>query len=234
MDSAALPSLTPLFDGVDRFVELAPLLPVLVALEFILSADNAIALAAITKSLSDVELQRKALNIGISIALFLRIILILLADLVLKYWQIKLVASLYLIYLFINKLLIQSKSNDNITKDLSPNNSFFKIVIILSITDLAFSIDSVTTAVAISDQYLLVISGAIIGVIALRFTSGLFINWLEIFLRLEIAGYLAVAFVGIKLLLTLIYPKLILPNYIFICFIFIIFLWGFSKKKIIV
>ena len=40
MDSASLRSLTPLLDGIDRWVELAPLLPVIVSLELILSADN--------------------------------------------------------------------------------------------------------------------------------------------------------------------------------------------------
>ena len=49
MDSAALHSFIPLFDGADRWAELLPLLPVLVALEILLSADNAIALAAVVR-----------------------------------------------------------------------------------------------------------------------------------------------------------------------------------------
>ena len=52
MDSASLRSLTPLLDGIDRWVELAPLLPVIVSLELVLSADNAVALASITKNLN--------------------------------------------------------------------------------------------------------------------------------------------------------------------------------------
>ena len=40
MDSASLRSLTPLLDGIDRWVELAPLLPVIVSLELVLSADK--------------------------------------------------------------------------------------------------------------------------------------------------------------------------------------------------
>ena len=43
MDTAALPSLTAWMDGVDQLSELLPLLPVLVSLELLLSADNAIA-----------------------------------------------------------------------------------------------------------------------------------------------------------------------------------------------
>ena len=54
MDSASLRSLTPLLDGIDRWVELAPLLPVIVSLELVLSADNAVALASITKNLNNI------------------------------------------------------------------------------------------------------------------------------------------------------------------------------------
>ena len=56
MDSASLRSLTPLLDGIDRWVELAPLLPVIVSLELVLSADNAVALASITKNLNNIVL----------------------------------------------------------------------------------------------------------------------------------------------------------------------------------
>ena len=50
----------------------------------------------------------------------------------------------------------------------------FKGCALLSITDFAFSIDSITTASSYSDQYILIIFGAVIGVLALRFTSGFF------------------------------------------------------------
>ena len=101
----------------------------------------------------------------------------------------------------------------------------------MSITDLAFSIDSITAAVAISDQFLLVITGALIGVIALRFTSGLFIKWLEIYINLEKAGYIAVAIIGIKLIIQLIFFNIVIPEYLFFMIMLCLFFWGFSKKK---
>ena len=100
----------------------------------------------------------------------------------------------------------------------------------MSVTDLAFSIDSITAAVAISDQFLLVITGAIIGVIALRFTSGLFIKWLEIYINLEKAGYIAVGIIGIKLIIQLIFNKLVVPEYLFFLVMLCLFVWGFSSK----
>ena len=233
MDSASLRSLTPLLDGIDRWVELAPLLPVIVSLELVLSADNAVALASITKNLNNIDLQRKALNIGIFIALLLRILVILTAQFFLNFWPVKLIGGIYLISLSISKFL--SLNNNGSDKNLNENSeksniSLFKVILLLSVTDLAFSIDSITAAVAISDQFLLVITGAIIGVIALRFTSGLFIKWLEIYINLEKAGYIAVGLIGLKLIIQLVLFKLVIPEYLFFLVMLFLFIWGFSKK----
>ncbi|NEQ27232.1 MAG: hypothetical protein F6K28_51145, partial [Microcoleus sp. SIO2G3] len=62
------------------------LLPVLVALEAVLSADNAIALATIAQGLHDPKLQRNALNLGLVVAFVLRVGLILAASWVIQYW----------------------------------------------------------------------------------------------------------------------------------------------------
>ena len=237
MDSASLRSLTPLLDGIDRWVELAPLLPVIVSLELVLSADNAVALASITKNLNNIDLQRKALNIGIFIALLLRILVILTAQFFLNFWPVKLIGGIYLISLSISKFLsLNNNDSDKNTKENIENSniSLFKIILLLSATDLAFSIDSITAAVAISDQFLLVITGAIIGVIALRFTSGLFIKWLEIYINLEKAGYIAVGLIGIKLIIQLILYKVVIPEYLFFLVMLCLFLWGFSKKDTLI
>ena len=230
MDSASLRSLTPLLDGIDRWVELAPLLPIIISLELILSADNAVALASITKNLNNIDLQKRALNIGIFIALILRIFVILTAQFFLNFWPVKLIGGIYLLSLSITKL-ISTNNNESINNDNSPGiTSLFKVILLLSVTDLAFSIDSITAAVAISDQFLLVITGAIIGVIALRFTSGLFIKWLQIYINLEKAGYIAVGIIGMKLIIQLLFNQLILPEYLFFLVMLFLFLWGFSRK----
>jgi len=232
MDSASLRSLTPLLDGIDRWVELAPLLPVIVSLELILSADNAVALASITKNLSDINQQKKALNIGIFIALLLRILVILTAQFFLNFWPVKLIGGLYLIGLSISKFISLNKHTiDDKEVNYQPQISLIRVIFLLSVTDLAFSIDSITAAVAISDQFLLVITGAIIGVVALRFTSGLFIKWLEIYVNLEKAGYIAVALIGVKLIIQLIFYNIVVPEYLFFMIMLCLFLWGFSKKE---
>ena len=232
MDSAAINSFIPTLDQVDSWSEILTLLPILIILELLLSADNAIALASLTKSLDSPLLRSKALNIGITISLLFRIFLILLSNILLKFIIIRIFAGLYLIYLFISNVFFISESDTQESDNDKKNNNFkfLKIVALLSFTDFAFSIDSITTAVAISDQYILIIFGAIIGVLALRFTSGIFLNLLEKFLRLETAGYIAILIVGIKLLLNTLITETILPDFYFYILILISFIWGFSKR----
>ena len=232
MDSAAINSFIPTLDQVDSWSEILTLLPILIILELLLSADNAIALASLTKSLENSVLRSKALNIGITISLLFRIFLILLSKILLRFIVIRIFAGLYLIYLFISNVFINDKLETQNTLSEKNNNNFkfLKVVALLSLTDLAFSIDSITTAVAISDQYILIIFGAIIGVIALRFTSGIFLRLLEKFSRLETAGYIAILIVGIKLLLNTLIMENVLPDYYFYFLILITFIWGFSMK----
>ena len=233
MDSAAINSFIPTLDQVDSWSEILTLLPILIILELLLSADNAIALASLTRSLDSPALRSKALNIGITISLLFRIFLILLSNILLKFIIIRIFAGLYLIYLFISNVFFSGESDIEDSENVEKNNNFkfLKIVALLSLTDFAFSIDSITTAVAISDQYILIIFGAIIGVLALRFTSGIFLRLLDKFLRLETAGYIAILIVGIKLLINTLIPETILPDYYFYILILISFIWGLSKSE---
>jgi len=232
MDSAAINSFIPTLDQVDSWYEIFTLLPILIALELLLSADNAVALASLTKSLDSSELRSRALNIGITISLLFRINLIILSNVLLKFILIRVFAGFYLIYLFLSNVFLNSDiENAENEKDNKNNFRFLRVVALLSITDFAFSIDSITTAVAISDQYILIIFGAVIGVLALRFTSEIFLKLLYIFSRLETAGYVAILIVGIKLLLNTLIKESILPDYYFYILILFAFIWGFSKKE---
>ena len=235
MDAASVNSFIPTLDQIDSWSEIITLLPILIILELLLSADNAIALASLTKSLNQAKDRSKALNIGITISFIFRILLILLSSFLLKYLFIRIFAGLYLVYLFFSNIFLSNTNSDehNSNNNLLPSKSqFIKVVALLSITDFAFSIDSITTAVAISDQYFLIVIGATIGVIALRFTSEVFLRLLEYFIRLEKAGYIAILIIGIKLILNSLIMEILLPDYYFYIAIFISFIWGFSKRKI--
>jgi len=235
MDTASVNSFIPTLDQIDSWSEIITLLPILISLEILLSADNAVALASLTKSLENSNDRAKALNIGITISLIFRILLILLSSFLLNFLFIRIFAGLYLIYLFFSNVTFKNiKIDSSFKNDLSITSKrfdFLKVVALLSITDLAFSIDSITTAVAISDQYVLIVIGALIGVIALRFTSEIFLRLLNYFIRLEMAGYIAILIIGVKLILNTLIKEVFLPDYYFYILILISFIWGFSKKE---
>ena len=234
MDITALPSLTDLFDGADQWREVLSLLPVLILLELVLSADNAVALAAIARSSRQAEQERLALNIGIGLAMVLRVGLIVLAQWVLQNSWVQLLAAAYLIWLFVSHLMERGdNTNDESSREPeSPKRNLVQTVLLLGFTDLAFSIDSVAAAVAVSDQILLISAGALIGIVALRFTSALFIRWLDEFPRLETAGFLSVAFVALRLLIHVLLPNVNQPDWVTLLVVLLLFSWGLSTRKV--
>jgi YkoY family integral membrane protein len=212
-------------------IEAPIVLLILVFLEAVLSADNAIALAAIAQGLEDKTLERQALNIGLVFAYVLRITLLLTATWVQKFWQFELLGAAYLLWLVFQHFTSQEEEENH---HHGPRfNSLWQAIPVIAFTDLAFSLDSVTTAMAVSQEWWLVITGTTIGIVALRFMAGLFIRWLDEYENLEDAGYITVAFVGLRLLLKVINDDLVPPQWIMVSAIAIILGWGFSKRTLI-
>ena len=246
MEVETVESLKPLLLQADQWSEVLLLLPLLVGLEAVLSADNAIALAAISRRLHDPARQRQALNLGLVLALVFRLALIALASYVLNFWPLQLLASAYLLWLCGRHLLGQDEDKDDeVETSLSteppgsephtpghPHHgaSLGSIVATLALTDLAFSLDSVSAAVAVTDRLPLVMAGGVIGIIALRLTAELFLRWLDIFPHLETAGYLAVGLVGLRLLLRLLLPAVEVPEWALLLVVAALFAWGFSLR----
>ena len=204
------------------------LLPVLIALEAVLSADNAIALAAIAQGLESAEQQKRALNFGLLIAFVLRMTLILTASWVLKFWQFEVAGAAYLLWLVYQHF---TGDEDEGEHHHGPKfASLWQAIPIIAFTDLAFSLDSVTTAIALSDEVTIILLGGAIGIIALRFMAGLFIRWLDEYEYLEDAGFVTVAFVGLRLLVRVINEGWVLPDWAMVTLIAAVFIWGFSKR----
>ncbi len=237
MEAESIESITPLIQAADQWSEVLLLLPLLVALEAVLSADNAIALAAISRRLHDRARQETALNLGLLLALVFRIGLILAARWVLHFWPLELAAAGYLLWLCGRHLVLVFEGREEGVETAGPEGSnhitasLTNVVATLALTDLAFSLDSVAAAVAVSDRLSVVIAGGVIGVIALRLTAELFIRWLDRYRHLETAGYLAVGLVGVRLLLRLGMPQLVPPEWLLLLLVACLFLWGFSERK---
>ncbi len=215
---------------VDAGLQVPLILIILIVLEVVLSADNAIALAAIAQNLKDPKLQRQALNIGLIGAYILRISLILTATWVVKFWQFELLGAMYLLWLVYNYFTDDDTEETGEQHHLS-FASLWQIIPTIAITDLAFSLDSVTTAIAVSEDTWLIITGGTIGIITLRFLAGLFIRWLDEYAHLEDAGFITVGFVGLRLLLKVFAVDALVPEWATIVFIFLIFVWGFSERS---
>ncbi|PSN12718.1 hypothetical protein C7293_19055 [filamentous cyanobacterium CCT1] len=210
--------------GVDTLL----LLPVLIALEAVLSADNAIALAAIAQGLESETMQRRALNLGLVVAFVLRVGLILTAGWVLQFWQFEVMGAAYLLWLVFKHFTAET---DEEAQHHGPRfTSVLQAIPVIAFTDLAFSLDSVTTALALSKDLTVILLGGTIGIITLRFMAGLFIRWLEEFEHLEDAGFITVAFVGVRLLVRVIDPTLVPPEWAMVLVIALVFTWGFSKR----
>lgn len=215
----------------DAGIEAALVLIILVTLEAVLSADNAIALAAIAQGLEDPKLQQRALNFGLVVAYVLRISLIVTATWVKDFWQFELLGAAYLLWLVFQYF---TSDNDSEHKHHGPRfNSLWQAIPIIAFTDLAFSLDSVTTAIAVSQETWLILTGATIGIVALRFLAGLFIRWLDEFVHLEDAGYITVGLVGLRLLLRVVNDALVPPEWLMLATIALIFIWGFSQRTVV-
>ena len=237
MEASTSSALTPLLHAADAWQEVALLLPVLIGLEIVLSADNAIALAAIARKQPNPAAQQRALNLGLVFALLFRVVLILAAQWVLNFRPLMGAGAVYLLWLCLSHFFLQSanEADDAAETTTTPTEAAAKSLaataFTIALTDLAFSLDSVAAAVAVSDRIALVITGGVVGVVALRLSSGLFIRLLQRYRRLEAAGYLAVGLVGIQLSVRVFRPDLELPEWALLVLVGLLFAWGFSAQQ---
>jgi YkoY family integral membrane protein len=165
-------------------------------LETFLSIDNAVVLALIARELEPVQ-QKKALRYGLLGAIALRLVAVGLATYLIHYQWVKILGGLYLGYLAIRYFIGKKKKNKH--KDLA-SDSFWKTVAMIEFTDLAFAVDSILAAVAVSDKYWVVVAGGLIGVVAIRFAAQGMIKLLERFPKLESIAYALIAAVALKVI----------------------------------
>jgi YkoY family integral membrane protein len=208
----------------------------LVILETLLSADNAIALAALVGEIPHPRQQRQVLDLGLMLAFIFRITLLITATWLIQFWQFEVLGGCYLIGLSFKHFwqLVNQPNLEDFSDSFSlPNHySWGQMISLIALTDLAFSLDSITTAVALSDHLEWVIIGCTLGMITLRFLAGLFIRWLMEFYYLENAAYLMILVVGIRLVSQVLLPSFVFPQWIILILMGILLTWGFSRRTI--
>lgn len=170
----------------------------LALLEGLLSADNALVLAVLVRHLPGAQ-RKKALRYGIAGAFVFRILCILLATWLINAWYFKALGAAYLLFISIQHLAKRASDKEGMRK--RKQMSFWKTVMVVELTDIVFSIDSILAAVALSNKIWIIYLGGILGIIAMRFVAGGFLKLLDRFPGLEKGAYILVGWIGLKLAL---------------------------------
>jgi len=186
-------------------------LVILILLEGLLSADNALVLAVMAKHLPE-EQQKKAINIGLLLAFIFRIGAIFIISFLFHVWQVQAIGAAYLIFICIKHL---TKKHDD-GKEKKPK-SYGMTIAQIALADIAFAIDSILAAVALvialpdtpigniggmdGAKFIVIVIGAIAGLIVIRFAAAIFVKLLTTRPSLETAAMLIVGWVGVKLLM---------------------------------
>lgn len=191
-------------------------LMVLIALEGILAADNALVIATMVKHLPD-EQRKKALFYGLGGAFIFRFGSLFIISYLANIWQVQALGAIYLIgialYHLGKKHFLQSKNKDG-TKE-SKGSGFWVTVIKVEFADVAFAVDAILAAVALAvtlpltnlptiggldgGHFLVVLLAGIIGIVIMRFAANYFVGLLERRPGLETTAFAIVAWVGVKL-----------------------------------
>ncbi len=170
----------------------------LIFLEGILSIDNALVLALIVNHLPQHQ-HKRALMYGIGGAIVFRLIAISLASYLMQWIWVKFLGGGYLLYLAIDYWWKKRKEGSGEEKPATRPRGFWTTVLVVELTDIAFAIDSILTAVALTSKLWVVVTGGVIGLLMMRFAASIFIRLLEKFPRFEPTAYILVFIVGLKL-----------------------------------
>jgi len=222
-------------------IQIADLITValLVALEGLLSADNAMVLAVLVLGLPKAE-QRKALRYGILGAFFFRIVAILLAVYLIQIAWVMLIGALYLLWLpyehFFGHRDAESRRTPRKATAWLGLSAFWATVVKVELTDIVFAIDSILVAVAMSNKTWVIITGGILGVIAMRLVIGQLLVLVNRYPALVDGAFIIIAWVGIKLLLEYLhtagYVHFQIPKWISLGLVLVIFVIAFIWAKI--
>jgi len=174
-----------------------PVILLLIILEGLLSADNALVLAIMVRHLPK-EMQQKALLYGLAGAFVFRLAAILLVSFLIQLWWLQAVGAGYLMFIMVKHFVVHSQEE----KKVKIGGGFWATVAAVELADIAFAIDSVIVGVTFAkgpEKLWVVYTGAIIGVILLRFAAGIFIKLLDRFPAFDHLAYVLVGWVGVKL-----------------------------------
>jgi YkoY family integral membrane protein len=175
----------------------------LVVLEGLLSADNALVLAIMILGLGRGD-QKKALRYGLVGAFIFRIIATLLATYLIRIEWVKLLGGLYLLYLsyqhFFRSGDSEERSRPRPAQPWLWMSALWGTVVKVELVNIAFSVDSILVAVAMSNKTWVVLAGGLLGIIAIRVVIAQLLSIVRRYPALVDGAFIIIAWVGTKLL----------------------------------
>lgn len=199
----------------------------LLLLEGLLSADNALVLAMMVKTLPEHQ-QKKALMYGIWGAYLFRFLVIGIGTYLIKFTWIKALGAAYLLHMAYKGLFGKVEENhDDALKVVY--KGFWATVVSVELMDIVFSIDSVTAALAISDKVWVLFLGAVLGILMMRGVAQVFVTLIEKVPELEKTAYILIGLIGLKLGVTLV--DIEVPDVWFFGLLITVFLGTFVVSK---
>jgi YkoY family integral membrane protein len=174
----------------------------LVVLEGLLSADNALVMAIMVLGLPR-DAHQRALRYGLVGGFAFRIAATLLATYLIAVTWIKLLGGLYLGYLtwshFRGSEDAQSRHEPPPAKAAFGLSAFWATVVKVELVNLAFSIDSILVAVAMSRKLAVVLAGGILGILAMRLVVGQLLELIRRYPALVDGAFVIIGWVAVKL-----------------------------------
>lgn len=184
----------------------------LLLLEAVLSFDNAAILAAMVRKLP-VKDRKKALLYGLVGAYALRFAAILLASFLISNPILKVIGGGYLVFIGVKHFYGMARHKPHAHKEHQLKTGLLTrlgvpalvaVIIQIELVDLAFAVDQVVVAVAFTEKVYLIVIASFIGILFLRLAAAMIARVMDWLPLLEHMAYVAVTYVGVKLIL--LYP----------------------------
>lgn len=206
------------------------LIGTLVLMEGLLSADNALVLAVMVRHLPYKE-RKKALFYGLLGAYFFRFLAIGIGVILIKLWWVKVLGATYLAWLAFNYFRNRNQDGqEEEARGVNKNSIFIRTfgvfwgtVISVEMMDIAFSVDSVIAAFGVSQEVWVLLIGGMLGVLMMRGVASVFLKLIDRIPELETAAYVLIAFIALKMLISIPMIDIHISHTVFFLIIFLIF-----------
>ena len=188
---------------------------VLIVLEGLLSADNAMVMAVMVLGLPARQ-HHKALQYGLIGAFVFRVITTLAAFWLIRLSFAKVIGGSYLLYLPYQHFWGSGESTEERREPPKAKpwlglSAFWATVVRVELMNLVFSVDSILAAVAMSPKMSVVMTGGILGIVAMRIVVGRLLALIQKYPAIVDGAFIIIAWVGSKLLIEYMHAEGFIP-----------------------